>query len=624
MPKQKKAEDSAVVERKIQEAIKAGQARNYHKAVDILEPLALEYTLQRPEIMLYLGRAYHSQSNFSLAVSAFHTYLAIKSDDGAGWFFLGRTYLAMASYPKACQCLRQSLEINPDSAEALGLLGTSLLKQKQSAKALKAFEAALNICPDDERLNMGYRNALLVEAVRSYNAGNAKLAAQMFDFLVKNGMSGVMLNLYYGHALQAIGNLKDALICYQEAISLSPDDNSLRWFAVEVLLEMGRADEAAKIIGQPVQNPQELALEMLKQAVFSGKWTNAIENGRLYIKKYGSDYMVHSFMGEAARNLRRYQDALNHFFKAQKLNPEYLAARYGMLMTFLDEEDWESLDKELHKRTQPPLDEDTVMYYAAICNSKLGKQDESILAEVQAVFLKHPSDPVIMGILANLYLAVGLPDLAESWYSRLIKLDDYNEDAFLNLITCYVQMQKWSAAEKAYTKYLKRWDMNHQVRRGFVRLLVQREKWKNAADETEKMLPFARNSDALIHDLAQYRRRAGQFRQAAIHYRTLLLKNPNDKVLMHHFVFCLVKNGMLEQAIHIIQKWHKVNKPDGEGLLIEASLYLQMQEVENALDTLRIAFKNFPKDPRIPAKIAEIYNKTGNTEMASMFSAKEK
>ena len=40
-------------------------------------------------------------------------------------------------------------------------------------------------------------------------------------------------------------------------------------------------------------------------------------------------------MGEACRNLGRYQDALNHFTKAKSLESENKGAIYGILMNYL-------------------------------------------------------------------------------------------------------------------------------------------------------------------------------------------------------------------------------------------------------------------------------------------------
>lgn len=76
---------------------------------------------------------------------------------------------------------------------------------------------------------------------------------------------------------------------------------------------------------------------------------------------------------------------------------------------------------------------------------------------------------------------------------------------------------------------------------------------------------------------------------------------------------------MNTQALRFIQLWHKTYSLDADGALIEASLLLQLNEREKALDTLRSAFKLFSSDTRITKKIAKIYERMGIIDMARQF-----
>ena len=199
-------------EQVFQLAIKAGQKRDYKKAINLLESLVVNGVAWKPEILIYLGRSYHAIGEFSLAVAALNYFLSIKSGDWNGWFFLGRSYLAMESWNLAISCLKKSLELNPDSDTTLALLGTAYYKSKQIDLALSTFEKALYIAPEDVRLNQGYQNSLLVKAIRTYNEGNPELAAKMFHFLIENGMKAVMLYVYQGHSFRDLGFLQEALV----------------------------------------------------------------------------------------------------------------------------------------------------------------------------------------------------------------------------------------------------------------------------------------------------------------------------------------------------------------------------------------------------------------------------
>jgi Tfp pilus assembly protein PilF len=207
----------------------------------------------------------------------------------------------------------------------------------------------------------------------------------------------------------------------------------------------------------------------------------------------------------------------------------------------------------------------------------MGKKTETLLEEIQAVFKKHPKDEDIMIILADAYLDKGLPELAETWYSRLLESETKSEQAYLNLITCYIQQEKYKDAEKYYQLYLRRWKKNHKVHLAFIRLLLSRGKWARAAEETEKLLPYVRNPLAIIRDAAAYRRKAKQYMKAAMHYRTLIASEPQNADYVYQFVFCLVKEGKLQNALDVIKKFHIIHPADETGMQIEAALFKRIE-----------------------------------------------
>ncbi|MCM1320891.1 MAG: tetratricopeptide repeat protein [Bacteroides sp.] len=626
-----------------QQALQAGYARNYKKAAAILESAAPADIAENPEILLYLARAYHALGKYALAVSALNSFLTLEPESGAGWFFLGRVYLAMTSYSMAVKCLSRSLELNPDSTAALGLLGTAYLKSNRSADALKIFEQALYLDPDDKRLNQGYRNALLIEAIHTYSNGNAELAAKMFDFLIKNGMSSVLLHLYCAHSLRDLGDYQAAVEQYAAAVDLAPDDPALRWYEISVLYAMGRREEARDMLVQfgrqfpdsgivpdaaafgtddaaAAASGQGTFLQMIKNAVFAGNWKSAAENGRMFIKTFGSNAVVHCFMGEAFRNLSRFRNAEMHFKKSAALDPSFPAARFGLLLTYLDCGDWDRLEFELHREAEPgeaEIDEDTKAYYAAFCAAHTEKNPKSALEKIQAVYRKHPADTALMQLLADQYALVGLFELAENWYQRLIRISEQNENAWIGLAGCYEHLGKKRDAEKTYSAYFSRWKGKPALRQKYIKLLVSLKKWKKAADETEKLLPYAVRSENVRRRLAMYRRKAGNFSAAAVLYRTILQQEPQDRTMMHQYVFCLVKCGRCADALRFLRLWHSTYTLDAEGVLIEASLCLQLCEPEQALEVLRNGKKQFPADSRIADKINAVYVKQGHSSFCT-------
>ena len=623
-------------EQVFQLAIKAGQKRDYKKAINLLESLVVNGVAWKPEILIYLGRSYHAIGEFSLAVAALNYFLSIKSGDWNGWFFLGRSYLAMESWNLAISCLKKSLELNPDSDTTLALLGTAYYKSKQIDLALSTFEKALYIAPEDVRLNQGYQNSLLVKAVRTYNEGNPELAAKMFHFLIENGMKAVMLYVYQGHSFRDLGFLQEALESYQQAIQLEPEDASLRWYEISILVSMGKTEEAqnlAKKLNKKFpnsgfdsndifQDERATAINMMKTSLFNEKWKNVIQTGKVYISKFSSDGIVHCFMGEACRNLGKYQESLNHFTKAKNLDSQNKGAIYGILMTYLAMEDWENLDQALNSSSYTNLlDSQTIEYYSVICDAKLNKDSSQILKKVQDVYAKNPSDIVLMSILAEAYLESGFPDLATGWFNRLIEINSQDESSYLFLIDCYEELNDKSKLIKSYENYLKNWPQNVSIRKEFIKYLASLEKWKKAADQIELLIPYSKHPMMLTRNLATYRRRAGDYQKSAMAYRTLLQENTDDRSLMHKYIFCLVKLDLIDNALNFAKLWHQNYGLDVDGALIESSLAVKIKDFDYAISILRSAFSKFKENPRIKTKLAQVYYEIGNDDMAYQFDS---
>jgi tetratricopeptide (TPR) repeat protein len=635
-------ERTKVLESLFKQAVREGQKRNYKKATALLESILLQYPQKQSQgyekdfkckVLLYLSRSYHAMGDYAMAISNLNSYVNLAKKDPDGWFFLGRSYLALSSYSVAIQCLKKSLEFRPKSDTTLALLGTAYFKSGKTNLAVESFKEALYINPDDAQINQAYQNSLFVEAIKIYKRGDIELAKRMFAFCINNGMDSVLPRLYYAHCLREQKYLEAALDAYKEAIALAPDDPSLRWYELSILSMMGKTEEARRLVEslsvefddfdfslEKGKDQKAQSLEIIQKALAEENWKEVIEAGRLYIQTFGSDAIIHSFMGEASRNLSRHKEAENHFLKAKRLDPQYRAYRYGLLITYLSMENWEALDAELAKNnSQSPLDEETIAYYSVICDAKLKKEPKTVLDAVQKVFRKNPADTYMMGVLAEQYLRVGLPELSQPWLQKLLDLGIANESEYLLLIECAEQLKNKKDFESACLRYLEGWQANIDIRKKLIRFYSRQEKWKQAANHIETLLAYSKHQETLTKNLAVFRFKARQFHHAAILYRALLQEKPDNRNDMQRYVFCLYKLDMIPQAIRFLQLWHKSYSVDVDGILIEAILHLHNEESEKAIQLLRSSMEKFKNDKRIPKKLASIYQNQGNIDMARQF-----
>lgn len=646
-------------------ALKAGQRRDYRKAIGILEDLAArgagdsprggadgpgtgtgpgEGTGEgaagngslrgHPEVYLYLARSWHAEKRYDRAASCARSYVRRRPDDGSGWFFLGRSFLAGGSYDRAAHALRKSIEINPDSTDARALLGMAYLKGRKPAHARATFEAALTLAPDDSRLNQGYLNALFVEAVRVYRKGDADTARQMLTFLINNDIDGVVPRLYLAHALRDLDYLPEALSQYEAAIEFEPDDEALRWYPVSILIAMGETSRAAELMAELGEAPaggelsdQVVKLRIIRSHLDQQEWANAAEAARSWIRDYGSVAQVHALLGEAFRNLGKSELAAGNFNRAIELDRENPAPHYGLLMLYASARDWKALDSEVSRAARAGCDAATVGYYRVLCGANLDADPERLLPAIQEQVREHGSAPELMAALARTYFRLGLADLAIGWYRKVAELEPDNEEASLGYLTSCEELERIGEAksrdalEKAYRAYLGRWGDNAAIRADFVRYLVSREEWAEAADEAERLSALG-NAPIGERHVAFYRRKAGQYRQAAILYRNMLRKKPDDQVMLANLVFCLDRMGETGSALALMREANRAFKPTAAALLIEGRLAARSGNADAALASFRRVVDLFPKDARGWEEISEIYRRQGVAEMAALYAQK--
>lgn len=624
-------------------AIQAGINRDYQTSIVLFEDLAAKgWSEQEPEVFLYLARSYHALGLFAQAVQWARVYISYKNEDGAGWFFLGRAYFSEGDFSHAVYALKKSLEFNPDSIAAQTFLGFSLLRCKKISTARAVFEKALEIAPDDDKLNQGYRNALFIEAVRTWRRGDAELARQMLTFLINNDIDGVVPRLYLAHALRDLGYVQEAISQYEAAREFAPEDVALAWYPIYTLLESGdkkaalerlRTESLTEGMAEGIElSGPSVALSIIKNHLDQESWKEALDASRSFIKTFGEQAQIHSFMGESFRNLGNADLAIAQFNRALNLDKKDATPYYGLVMVYLGASEWELLLETIKKAEKAGCDPESLALYKVLSLAHLDYEPTELLPKIQAQIRVSGSIPELIEALARTYFKIGLASLALGWYRKLNDLDPSEESllGYLASLESVYQEETLNAAEKkkiskelrdVYKQYLDKWADNVAIRKDCISFLENLSQWQACADETELLLSY---EPSIQHEreLALYRRKAGQYKKAAIIYRNHLRQNPESHVLLVNLVYCLDKMGESKSALTLIQHAHKAFKPSKETLEIEGKMLEKLEKGDDAIEHYRRMIDIFPNDPTYWERIANIYEKRKVPEMAAMYREK--
>jgi TonB family protein len=198
------------------------------------------------------GDAYYERADYEEALKWYDRGLAL---DRKGFFLhygkakalreLGRLEEAVKSFDRA-------IELEPDVSFPYSAKIEVLKELGRLEEAVETCDEALALMPDDwSRYNK--KAEILV------GLGRLEEAVESFDRAIKLYEDEHPSSLLYGvyvkkiETLKKLGRLEEALATYDEALTRSPRDKSLRRGKAEVLVELGRYEEAARYVEPPAE-----------------------------------------------------------------------------------------------------------------------------------------------------------------------------------------------------------------------------------------------------------------------------------------------------------------------------------------------------------------------------------
>ncbi len=614
-----------------EEAIEAGRKRDYARSVEILLRI-VGSTDRLPQALLYLGRSYHALGQHARAVQALNFYVQQKPGSSAGHFFLGRAYLALEAWPSAIRHLRRATEANPRFAPAYGLLGFAWLKARRSEKAIWCFAKALELDPNNKRLQVGYLNTALVLAIRLFYRGQLLDSARLFNEVLEQRTSSILPHLYLATIYKELGKNNASLFHIDAATQMSPQDPFLHLQKALVLLSQDQKKEAAEELRVGTQllkssvGPESNAKDVLRFITVNlfreRRFREAILYGTRLLKDDYGDPQLHTLVGESYRNLGELTKAKNHFLRALEKDKGSLEIRYGLFAVLWDRGEFEELLTESGRLLQKNPTDEAARYFHSLAQARTGAAIEKVLSELQQQVSARGPDLALMAELAATYVRAGLPDLAEGWYKRVLRISKDDLDALVGLASIYEALGKPESQAEALRHYLSLDPDDKPARRQLVRLLLHMESFAEAAEQIAMLLPLEPRNAKLKSALALAYRRSGKYAEALVVLRDLLSTDPTSEDLMKAAVYCLDKIGARTVGIRAMESFIKENGESLSLLLMLGVLHFQENTLEKSAELFRRAVSVAPRDWRANRNLGMVYRRMGNDDYAEKFLAK--
>jgi tetratricopeptide (TPR) repeat protein len=616
-------------ERLFAQALKAGKNRDYLKASTLLLRIVSE-TDEIPQAFLYLGRSYHALGNYDLAIQFLKYFTEILPDVGAGHFFLGRAYLSRNLPGKATDELSMATKMDPENPHAFALLGLSCLKIKRPDMGTLALGRAVELDPENKELYTAYRNALLVDAVRLYRLNDLDQAREMFTFLLEAGFEGPLPALYLAALERASGRYDEALRWYDRAVFHATDDPLIHLQRAGVLYLLGRKADALEIFaafGMPAEeddsglNAGDVDRFIAEESFQKNHFRKAVLYAKRVIQRQGRNYDMHMLLGESFRNLESHTKAKNHFTRAHELDRNRVEPLYGIAMVLWQRGQWNEMLDYLSRIEVARPGDAVASYYRALCLCKLGEAADDVMPDIQDALRKNEPDEYLATALGNEYLKSDRPDLASNWFEKALGFAPAHREAHQGIIRAFESLDDSQNEMASYRTYLERYPTDLPMRTSFVHLLLGAKEYMEATEQIQTALTYGNEDSELARLLAFCYRKTGQFREAAVVYRSLLKAEPKNEDHLRSLCFCLESLGNRHTAVLLLARATDYFPPSPELRLIYGVLLFKDGDLEKALEQFRAVLMEHSNDWRALKNIALIYRMQGIEDFAEKFLA---
>jgi tetratricopeptide (TPR) repeat protein len=635
----------------LEKAVQAGKARDYQKAVRLLEEL-LSGLDAPPEAYLFLGRSLHALKDYSRALASFNDYVRLKPRASQGYFFAGRTYLTIGMPGRAVPVLRKALDLNPRDTFVMAFLGTAYLKAKHSRLAVDLLQQTVETAAADrlpqkaqDRFYHAYINALFIRGLHLCRIEEYELGSQMLQFVLENGKDSPLLRLELGRACREMDRLEDAREHYTQALSFAPGDLRVRWYRASILMSLGETDEALKEIEYiraadsglqgilPADlpwNSQLVDLYMIRSFLAGGEWRRAGEACRMWLKHRGPDAMIHGMYAEALRNLKDYTAALNHLERAAEIEPGQINLWYERILVAWEGENWGALKRALRITESLGGDPDLIRRFSILLEARTGEDDQRIISLAQEAIRSLGPEPELMYALGERYLQIGFADFALNWFRKTIAVQENHERSWLGKIAALeIMAAALPVQEGDPPARRKKAGKSGKARSGEAlapgllaageRFLLWASAEQIAAELRESYDQYVRrwpDNYAIRRERALYLIHTGEYEEAVKELEALLMWEPSNPSLRRVLAYGYRKTGRYREAAVFLKSLLK-EKPRNVELLLEYTGCLERAGApQYAKAVLEKALSILATSPDIPMALGLLYSREHKLEKA--------
>jgi tetratricopeptide (TPR) repeat protein len=279
---------------------------------------------------LMRGMALENQQNYEQAIVAYDRVVQIQPDDALAWFKRGAVLQNLRRYEAALTCYDQVVELQADNYWAWHDRGKVLEALQQFEEAMRSYDRAVQIKPDLQAAIEGRQRmrSVLQQVNLPSEEDSTVLPGKPSD---PNPQASDDYGTWFqkGQVLEKLHHYTDAVMAYNKAMQLNPNDPEvLRWRG-NVLFSLKRYEEAIGSYDKAIQlqpsNPHLwrcLASSLIKLKRYQEAAVCFDKAVQLQPDSHSTWY----WRGRVLSEIKRYSEALRSYDRAIEQNPDFQPA----------------------------------------------------------------------------------------------------------------------------------------------------------------------------------------------------------------------------------------------------------------------------------------------------------
>jgi tetratricopeptide (TPR) repeat protein len=572
--------------------------------------LALNADPDSPYLNSHLAELYFQTGRVRDAISAAQDEIKKNPNNLEAHKLLGRIYLRslgnMQSGGPSDQMMKLAIDeyskivqLEPNNTEDRLLLGRLYTLNHDSVHAEEQFKAAQKIDPDSE-------DVVLNIAGLYSEQGDNKRAIQVLTALPESDQTAKTLYAL-GQTYDQMKDTKNALIAYQKAFDLEPDN-----------LDVERALAQAQL----ANGQEEDALKSFKDVAAGDS----------------SDPQALLRIAEIERRQGKYEDALTTLKKAKDLASDSLEISFNEALTY------DALGQ---------YDQATQILEKLVTDSEhvTGQYAES----------EKNNRSIFLDRLANVYREQAKTDQAVAAYQKMADMGgDYTLRGYQNIVDAYRDAHEYdkatAAARESVTKTAKDKDANRDaklmlasqltdsgkvdegiamakgmlngtaaddrtVQLRLAEMYTRLKKWKDADEAIDKADALSTKPEDKIYTYflrGALEERQKHYDEAEAQFRKLLAIDPNNALTLNYLGYMLADRGVrLNEALTMIKKAVELDPQNYAYLDSLGWAYYKLGQYTLSEESLTKAVARNSTDPTVHDHLGELYEKTNRLKLAA-------